>query len=413
VKVNATVNKTPEESIQQIYSVLLRTINMGYNKEEDLSNFLGLQKEDFILRELYFLKERGFLNFTSGSWIVTEQGMEFIKDNSRLKILENEDFEFIIDAISNQVKEKKTKLISTSKNQLAPEIDYLIKSSELLEGKHEEIADIYKNQNNSTAFLVDFDNSSIRFDKKEWQDYLLIEYVPIKAKEEEIEPFLEIRDLDKNYTIEKSLSKLLTERYPNVVEAFSTSDRQSIAKIQDKPELVRSFINPLPIPQQGFQQLTIWETQTQFIEALKTARKKILIESPWIKRATSRYIKSIESALKSGVKVYILYGISGNDNHHGDTMMNLERLASKYNNFFLIHLPSHFEQNGISMQGTHRKLVIKDDDFYILGSFNFLSFNKSEGQKVANEESLLVTVDVNEKWQRVIEEYRLNIVFKI
>jgi hypothetical protein len=44
-----------------------------------------------------------------------------------------------------------------------------------------------------------------------------------------------------------------------------------------------------------------------------------------------------------------------------------------------------------NLTGTHRKLVIKDNDYYIQGSFNFLSFGKNERQQVANEESLLVT----------------------
>ena len=52
VKINATVNKSPEESIQQIYSILLRTIQKGFNNEDSLIDFLGLNKEDFILREL-------------------------------------------------------------------------------------------------------------------------------------------------------------------------------------------------------------------------------------------------------------------------------------------------------------------------------------------------------------------------
>ena len=106
VRINATVNKSPDKSIQQVYSVLLRTILVGYNNEEQIINFLGLHKEDFILRELYFLRERGYVDYVSGKWLVTEQGQDFIKDNSILKILEDEKFEFLIDAISNEALSK-------------------------------------------------------------------------------------------------------------------------------------------------------------------------------------------------------------------------------------------------------------------------------------------------------------------
>jgi hypothetical protein len=44
------------------------------------------------------------------------------------------------------------------------------------------------------------------------------------------------------------------------------------------------------------------------------------------------------------------------------------------------------------------------------GSFNFLSFAKLERQQVANEESMLVCVDVEKKWEQVKKEYNLKIL---
>ena len=110
LRIAATVNKMPEESIRQIYSVLLRSIAVGYRKEEEIRAFLGLQRDDFLLRELYFLRERGYLNLISSEWHITEYGNAFIKDNSVLKILENEEFEFLIDAINEEVLPKENKL---------------------------------------------------------------------------------------------------------------------------------------------------------------------------------------------------------------------------------------------------------------------------------------------------------------
>ncbi len=164
IKIKATVNKSPEKSIQQVYSVFLRSINAGYNTENEIIDFLGLHKEDFILRELYFLRERGFTDLVSGHWIVTEQGNDFIKDNSILKILEEEDFEFLIDAISNKIiaKEFKTYQINKDKNRLISQIPQLSnRDAKLLEGKNEEISDIYRQQYKGKAYLVDYDKMSI------------------------------------------------------------------------------------------------------------------------------------------------------------------------------------------------------------------------------------------------------------
>ena len=414
VKINATVNKSPEESIQQVYSVFLRTIKAGYNNEEKIIKFLGLNKEDFILRELYFLRERGFVDFTSGSWLVTQQGEEFVKDNSILKILEEEEFEFLIDAISNEAIEKNFKLLSDKniENRLNPEIDYSIKNPELLKNKNAQLSEIYKKQNKGKAYLVDYDKLAI-FDKKENHDYYLIEYIPRKEKENELEPYIEVRNTDKDVSKEKRLSKSLSDKYPSILYQFSNSERTSFDKIQeeDNQELLEGFKTTQTEKKiTETQTLSIWETQEKFAEALEKVKSKILIESPWIKQATLKYIDSIKNALKKGVKVVILYGIESNDEHHYGTIEKLRHLKSKYEKSFnLIHLPTYFEEQGnIKMTGTHRKLIIKDDDYYIQGSFNFLSFNKEKGQKIANEESILIPNNVESKWEKVLKEYGIN-----
>lgn len=415
IRINATVNKSPEKSIQQVYSVFLRTIKAGYNKEEQIIKFLGLNKEDFILRELYFLRERGFVNFASGIWLVTEQGEEFVKDNSILKILEEEEFEFLIDAISNQAIQKNFRLFSDKniENRLNPEIDYSIKNPELLKNKNEQLSDIYKRENNGKAYLVDYDKSNIKFDKKENHDYYLIEYIPIKEKESELEPYIEVRNTDKDISKERRLSKVLENRYEELINNFSDSERTSFAKIQEdnNSELLEEFkVTETEKKITETQTLSVWETQEKFAEALKTVKSKILIESPWVKRATLKYISSIEKALQRSVDVIILYGIESNDEHHYGTIEKLRNLKSKYQkNFHLIHLPTHFEEQGnYKMTGTHRKLIIKDNDYYIQGSFNFLSFNKEKGQKIANEESILIPQNVESKWKNVLKEYGIN-----
>ena len=235
IKVKVTVNKSPEKSIRQVYSVFLRAINTGYNTEEKIIEFLGLHKEDFILRELYFLRERGFIDLVSGIWIVTSQGNEFIKDNNILKILEEEDFEFLIDTISNEAVEyQRVYSDKDQENKLEPEYNFEHKSGKILEGKNEQLSDIYKRMYQGKAYLVDYDKSNIKFDKKEFQDYYLIEYIPRAEKENELEPFIEIRNIDKDFSKEKRITKILSKQYPNILYSFSVSDRNTIAKIQEE-----------------------------------------------------------------------------------------------------------------------------------------------------------------------------------
>lgn len=412
VRINATVNKSPEKSIQQVYSVLLRSIQIGCNTEKQIIEFLGLYKEDFILRELYFLRERGLADFTSGVWLVTEQGQEFIKDNSVLKVLEEDEFEFLIDGLTNETinKDFKTFQISKDFKKINSILDYPHKSEALLSSRSEKLADIYKKQKQGKAYLVDYEKSNIPFDSngKEFCEFYFIEYKPIKSKESDLESFIQIRNIDKDYSLNKRLSKIISDKYTEVLYLLTDSERATLANIEIEDSSFSQKFEDIKKPTLETQTLSIWETQAKFEESLKTVKKRILIESPWIKQATLKYVGLMEKALKNGVIFYILYGIEGNDEHHRKAEKEMERLEREYKGFNLIHLPTHFESIGNNqMTGTHRKLVIKDNEFFIQGSFNFLSFNKKEGQKVANEESILIAKNIGNKWNSVFEEYEI------
>ena len=160
--INAMVNKSPEESIQQVYSIFIKAIKSGLNTENDLTHFLGLDKDDFILRELYFLRERGYLDFISGKWFVTESGENFIKDNSILKILSEEEFEFYFDAYTEEIIANNFSFYSNSSttNRLEPLNTYPIRSTDLLKGKSDQLAEVYKKSKYGNAYLVDCKSSA-------------------------------------------------------------------------------------------------------------------------------------------------------------------------------------------------------------------------------------------------------------
>ena len=207
------------------------------------------------------------------------------------------------------------------------------------------------------------------------------------------------------------MTKILSQEYPNIIYDFTDSERAIVADIEldiKNNDIVFEKIPTLENKAQ-IETLSIWETKAKFIEAIQNSKEKLLIESPWIKRAALNYIPELETALKRKVNIIVLYGIEGNDEHDFKAIREMERLVQNYKNFKLIHLPTHFESTGNkNMVGSHKKLVIKDNEYYIHGSFNFLSFNKNEGQKVANEETLLISLDVSKKWTQVFNQYKID-----
>ena len=406
IRVKVTASKSPEKSIQHIYSIMLETIEAGWNTEEALSEFLGLQSEDFLLQELYFLRDQHLLDVVSNTWMVTPKGQEFIKDNNVLQVIEEDEFEFLVDARQGNVLSYEEDPLSKvkSEHRLKPLIDPPNRASSLLDNTEEAIRTLYKQSSGGKSYIIDIFKNQIQYDKLEYRDYLLLEYVPEGLNTAEAEPFIEVRDT-KGERKMKLLSEFIQAEYPDIIYQLTESDRKTVSNLGNE-----KFSANLPVNREGQVLLTVWETQNQFKEAIKTTQNRLFIESPWIKKATLRYIPLFENLLEGGKNLTILYGIHENDEHHIGTLKKLEHLKKRFvNSFHLIHLPSHFAKMGIPMTGTHRKLLIKDEDYFLTGSFNFLSFNKREGDKVANEESILVREGVREKWRKVVEDYQLQL----
>lgn len=400
IRLDVLVNKQPDGSLVKVYNVLLRAIQAGFSSQDKLFAFLGLgQTDEFVLRELFALREKGLVDLVSEKWIVTEEGEKFIQDEKILRIEEKEEFEFLIDGISGEIMSARD---NRTEKKLLKSLDTEIKLSnrnpELIEGKFQQLADTYKQDNENKAYLISYASDDIKYDSNDWCNFWLVEYIPDRKSNQE--PKLEVRNFETLKEI-KSLTYKFNSEYRHYIYSLSSSERtefEEITIIQEESKV--------QMQTEDLSTLTIWETKQKFIEALKNVKEKILIESPWIKRATQEYIPLFENLLKDKKQLVILYGISEKDEHDIYTLRKVEELQKLHKDKFkLVHLPTHFAEIHSKLTGTHRKLVIKDNEYYIHGSFNFLSFGKNESQQVANEESLLVSKNVSKKWEQVFKEY--------
>jgi hypothetical protein len=404
IRLDVLVNKQPDGSLVKVYNVLLRAIQAGFSSQDKLFTFLGLgQTDEFVLRELFTLREKGLVDLVSEKWIVTEEGEKFIQDEKILRIEEKEEFEFLIDGISGEIMSaRQNRTEKKLLKSLDPEVKLSNRNPELIEGKFQQLADTYKQDNENKAYLISYASDDIKYDSNDWCNFWLIEYIPDRKSNQE--PKLEVRNFETLKEI-KSLTSKFNSEYRHYIYSLSSSERtefEEITIIHEEPK-VQSQTDDLST-------LTIWETKQKFIEALNNVKEKILIESPWIKRATQEYIPLFEKLLKDKKQITILYGISEKDEHDIYTLRKVEELQKQHKDKFkLIHLPTHFAEIHSRLTGTHRKLVIKDNEYYIHGSFNFLSFGKNERQQVANEESLLISKDVSKKWEQVAKEYSLKL----
>jgi phosphatidylserine/phosphatidylglycerophosphate/cardiolipin synthase-like enzyme len=124
------------------------------------------------------------------------------------------------------------------------------------------------------------------------------------------------------------------------------------------------------IPREGMELPEfLWneDIRIEFQSGIRGAKARIDIESPWIaRRVLKELLSPLESALQRGVEVRILYGLSDPSPYNDDTKNLAAQLQQRWNRYGPLFKMRH--------GNTHIKSFICDDDFLLVGSFNFLSF---------------------------------------
>lgn len=131
--------------------------------------------------------------------------------------------------------------------------------------------------------------------------------------------------------------------------------------------------------------------------ALDSARKRILIISPWVKGGvvTTDFVAKLEGRLRAGVQVHLGHGIGRDDSGSDEwALRKLKNLAHRFEkNFHLVRL-----------NNTHAKILIYDD-IWINTSFNWLSFKGDPNQTFRMEEGTLVQIsqEVEKAYDRYVQ----------
>jgi phosphatidylserine/phosphatidylglycerophosphate/cardiolipin synthase-like enzyme len=135
--------------------------------------------------------------------------------------------------------------------------------------------------------------------------------------------------------------------------------------------------------------------------AVKNAQQRLLIFSPWISGAviTYKFLNDLEATLRRGVKVYIGYGISGDENRSNEDSRGIRLLmglSGKFSNFILTRLGN-----------THAKVLIKDSEFAATTSFNWLSFKGDPNRTFRDEQGVLITkaLEVDRKFNELVSRF--------
>lgn len=148
--------------------------------------------------------------------------------------------------------------------------------------------------------------------------------------------------------------------------------------------------------------VSVFEHADLLAEALRNARKRLLIISPWVKNAVvnTDFMARLEQRLRVGATVTIAHGY-GDDDSGSDpaALRRLLNLANRYETFSVVRL-----------KNTHAKILIFDDQ-WVSTSFNWLSFRGDPDRTYRMEEGTLVKISERvereyERYLKLIEEQR-------
>lgn len=129
-------------------------------------------------------------------------------------------------------------------------------------------------------------------------------------------------------------------------------------------------------------QIGVFDHRDHLQAALSSASRRILILSPWIRRAVvdDAFVGDLERRLKDGVSVAIGHGYGPDDRgSDSNALKALESLRRRFPSLFSL----------VRLSSTHAKVLIYDDT-YITTSFNWLSFRGDPTRTYRMEEGTLV-----------------------
>lgn len=164
-----------------------------------------------------------------------------------------------------------------------------------------------------------------------------------------------------------------------------------------------------PIPSGGeptslVRSVSVFEHADLLAQALSTAKRRLLIIAPWIKKAvvTTDFVTKLEQRLRAGVTVTIAHGYGDDDSGSDEYALNrLKNLSSRYDKFTFVRV-----------KNTHAKILIFDD-IWVSTSFNWLSFRGDSERTYRMEEGTLVSISMRvekeyTRYLELIEDQRLS-----
>lgn len=213
-------------------------------------------------------------------------------------------------------------------------------------------------QYNNNSHVVDFDSNDISEAK---EDNSLISVLP-KEIIESAKSFSY-----KDSTLEHEISNL-TIQLDSIKNEDDGNDEQQKESATEKIHFLEKKIEEMKSERKSADRILFtYDHRPLLLDALKNACDTVVIVSPWIKSGglNNEILGYIEKALRRNTRVIIGYGISKKEDSDKWILQKLTDIQKKkYGNKLLL----------VKLSNTHEKVLMKDNEYMVITSFNWLSF---------------------------------------
>ncbi|MBQ3368718.1 hypothetical protein IJG44_07440 [bacterium] len=384
---------TKERKIHPVIISVLKTIHfLETLKDEDsysyLQNISQLDEEilDTILADI---TTKGYLkqnDIRQEELKLSKEGKEILEKETEL-VTENASSWLYFDGIFGTVLEDTEKLDQKSREG-AIEFKPYVKSRPRTECLDDDFSDnktlrqvIIENLQDGNDITDIFEVAPGKFFRR---------HICLFYKDEETnEKFLVLnKDYEEDFRATQLFDRILNEQKfdyenisPNSVKIFE----ENIEKFNNTtPEIIKEKIQPIEeVSISDGKTIEVDEHKKYFIYVFENARNSIYIQSPWINWKTLRLYKEyIQNAVKKGVKVTVKYGMKPRN--------RFDKIIDKESQKFFDSLGK--DNFRLIKTDDHSKIVICDDEFMIMGSFNWFSFGGGNEPDARGETS---TINMN------------------
>lgn len=409
-----------------IQEFCLKYLRAGAKNVNNLKNFLGLD-EKVVTSNLLTLHQLDMVNyrFATQEVILTPKGIEALEKNNFV-VPEIIDYTFLIDGITgdyqiNQSLDREEKIKNNSHIipflESKPDIDVIdIKSvknivniqkhlnnssyleADILAVKNIEKIEKFYRKLNILVFMNDCGNYELQvYDVNKRNQKYEAKLMVMLRKNFKIIPTVEF-DIEmydtSNSLIDKDKVEILANEKDNLIDVIDTLERRveeaekmevnteedyltkTMQIDQLRKELEKEKLKEKAIPKL----INTYEHRPILIRALNEAKKQVVIVSPWIKEtATDFELRgAIQKAMERKVKVVICYGISKkieSDVNYAVNLLKKLKEDKTYGKYLSLVL----------LGNTHEKVLICDEVFTVVTSFNWLSFKGDKNRGFRQE----------------------------